>query len=51
KHMEEKEEQVNGPMIKEKRCRFENLFNVSKDERLSGDGWLAPFCQAFKIHK
>jgi hypothetical protein len=51
KHMEQKGEQVNGPMLKEKRIRFEELFNVPKDEQLSGEGWLAPFCRTYKIRE
>jgi hypothetical protein len=47
--MEEKGEQVNGPMVKEKQQRFEDLFEVPEEEQLSGDGWLAPFCKAYKI--
>ncbi|KAF9227042.1 hypothetical protein BS17DRAFT_793639 [Gyrodon lividus] len=35
KHMEGKGEQ--------------ELFNVSNEEQLSGEGWLAPFCCAYKI--
>jgi len=49
KQMEEKGEHVNGPMLKEKRRRFEELFEVPEEEQLSGDGWLAPFCKAYKI--
>ncbi|KIK73490.1 hypothetical protein PAXRUDRAFT_20788 [Paxillus rubicundulus Ve08.2h10] len=48
-HMEQKGEQVNGPMLKEKRSRFEVLFNVPEEEQLSGEGWIAPFCRVYKI--
>ncbi|KAF9219906.1 DDE-domain-containing protein [Gyrodon lividus] len=51
KHMEGKGEQVSGPMLKEKRNQFEELFNVPNEEQLSGEGWLAPFCHAYKIHE
>lgn len=47
--MEMKGEQTNGQMLKEKRARFEELFHVPDEERLSGDGWIASFCQAYKI--
>ncbi|KIK72707.1 hypothetical protein PAXRUDRAFT_180073, partial [Paxillus rubicundulus Ve08.2h10] len=48
-HMEQKGEQVNGPMPKEKRSWFEVLFNVPEEEQLSGEGWIASFCWAYKI--
>ena len=50
-HMEMKGEQTNGPMLKEKRSRFEELFNVPNEERLSGDGWIMSFCRAYKIRE
>ena len=49
KHMEGKQETVSGPMLREKRRRFEQLFNVSEEEQLKGDGWLPSFCKAYKI--
>jgi hypothetical protein len=49
--MEEKGEHVNGPMMKEKRRRFEELFEVPEEEWLSGEGWLASFCKAYKIRE
>ncbi|KAH7929555.1 DDE-domain-containing protein [Leucogyrophana mollusca] len=49
RHMEEKGETVNGPMLREKRKRFEDELNVPQNERLTGEGWLAPFCKAYKI--
>jgi len=49
--MEGKGEQVSGPMLKEKRNRFEELFNIPKEEQLAGEGWVAPFCLAYKIHE
>ena len=48
-HMESKGETVTGPMLREKRKRFEDLFKVPDAERLHGDGWLSPFCRAYKI--
>jgi hypothetical protein len=41
--MEAKGESVTGPMLKEKRRRFEELFNVPEEERLKGGGWLTSF--------
>ena len=49
RHMEGKGETVSGPMLKEKRKRFEQQFEVPKKECLLGDGWIAPFCHAFGI--
>jgi hypothetical protein len=49
KHMEEKGETVNGPMLMTKRHRFEDLFNVPENERLRGDAWLPSFCKAHKM--
>ena len=49
--MEMKGEQTNGQMLKEKQSRFEVLFNVPDEERLSGDGWIASFCRAYKIRE
>ena len=45
KGMEEKCETVNGPMLVEKRRRFEEMMNVPDAERLSGSGWVASFCK------
>ena len=47
KHMEEKGESVTGPMLKAKRLKFEEEFNVPEVERLSGDGWIVPLCKAY----
>ncbi|KIJ04375.1 hypothetical protein PAXINDRAFT_122841 [Paxillus involutus ATCC 200175] len=47
--MEGKGETVNGPMLREKRRRFEDEFGVPEEKRLTGDGWIAPFCRAYKI--
>lgn len=49
--METKGEQTNGQMLKEKWARFEELFHVPDEERLSGDGWIASFCRAYKIRE
>ncbi|KAF8227376.1 hypothetical protein L208DRAFT_1101393, partial [Tricholoma matsutake] len=38
KHMEEKGETVNGPMLKVKRLKFEEHFNVPEAECILGDG-------------
>jgi hypothetical protein len=43
--MEEKGETVTGPMLRVKREKFEDNFNVPKDERLKGEGWIALFCK------
>ena len=48
-HMESKGETVTGLMLCEKRKWFEDLLQVPDPERLCGDGWLTPFCQAYKI--
>ena len=47
-HMESKGETVTGPMLREKRKRFEDLLKVPDAERC-GDGWLGPFCRAYRI--
>lgn len=47
--MEEKGETDNGPMLREKRKRFENDFEVPEEERVEGDGWIPPFCRAYNI--
>ena len=48
-HMEEEKEMVNGPMLCEKRKRFKELFKVPEDQRLQGEGWVTPFCKAYKL--
>ena len=48
-HMVENGETVSGPMLREKRKRFESLLKVPDDERLIGDGWLPSFCKTYKI--
>ena len=49
KHMEEKGETVNGPMLKAKWSKFEEQFDVPELERLPGDGWILPFCKAYGL--
>jgi hypothetical protein len=39
-------EVVTGPMLTEKRRRFEDLHHVPEEERLKSDGWQAPFLKA-----
>jgi len=47
RHMEEKGEMVNGPMLKAKWLKFEEQFDVLETERLTAEGWIAPFCKAY----
>jgi hypothetical protein len=50
RHMaESKGETVSGPMLREKRVRFEELLNVPDNQRLSGDGWVMSFCKTYKL--
>ncbi|KAG6855876.1 hypothetical protein H0H87_009793 [Tephrocybe sp. NHM501043] len=49
KHMEAKGESVSGPMLKEKRKRYEEAFEVPDDEHLLSDGWISSFCRTYKI--
>ena len=44
-----KAEIVTGPMLREKRARFEELLNVPDNQRLSGDGWVTSFCKTYKL--
>lgn len=50
-HMENKRETVTGPMLREKRSRFEDEFQVPEKERLLGEGWLHSFCKAYNIRE
>lgn len=50
-HMEVKGEVVTGPMLREKRKRFEDELKVPEEERLSGDGWVSSFCKAYNIRE
>jgi len=36
-------------MLVAKHGRFEEAFEVPKDERLTGEGWIASFCRAYNI--
>ena len=47
--MEEKGESVTGPMLCEKHKQFEELMNIPEEQRFTGDGWIYPFCKAYKI--
>ncbi|KIJ26625.1 hypothetical protein M422DRAFT_191970, partial [Sphaerobolus stellatus SS14] len=49
KHMEEKGEVVNGPMLITKRAMFEERFGIPEKERLKGDGWVGSFRQAYGL--
>ncbi|KIJ47111.1 hypothetical protein M422DRAFT_128781, partial [Sphaerobolus stellatus SS14] len=51
KQMEDKGETVTGPMLVQKRSHFEEKLNVPQEERLLGEGWVAPFCKAYKIRE
>lgn len=52
RHMENIHETVTGPMLREKRKRFEDKFNnVPDNERLLGEAWIQSFCKAYKIRK
>ena len=42
-------ESLTGPMLKEKRKIYEELFQVPKDEQLTGNGWIGSFCKTFNI--
>lgn len=50
KHMEEvKRKTVTGPMLFEKRKRFEERFDVPLEEKLTGDGWVQSFCKTYVL--
>jgi hypothetical protein len=51
RHMENKGETVTGPMLREKRKKFEDEFDVPEKERLSGEAWVQSFCKAYKIRE
>lgn len=44
--MEKKGETITGPMLQTKCQMFEEMLRVPMEERLSGEGWIAPFCRA-----
>ncbi|KIK83360.1 hypothetical protein PAXRUDRAFT_14622 [Paxillus rubicundulus Ve08.2h10] len=48
-HMEAKGETATGPMLREKRRRFEGELQVPEKERLLSEGWLQSFCKTYKI--
>ncbi|KIJ54615.1 hypothetical protein M422DRAFT_152605, partial [Sphaerobolus stellatus SS14] len=48
-HLESKGETVNGAMLIAKRADFEAKLGVPEEERLSGEGWICSFCQAYRI--
>ena len=50
-YMEEEKEMVNRPMLCEKQKWFEELFKVPRDQWLQGEGWVTPFCKAYKLKK
>jgi hypothetical protein len=50
-HMEAIGETVTGPMLQEKRKRFEEELKVPEVERLTGDGWVASFCKTYRIRE
>ena len=50
-HMENKGEIVTGPMLREKRTRFEAEFQVPEKERLTGEGWLHSFCKTYNVQE
>jgi hypothetical protein len=43
--MEEKGEQVTGPMLTTKCTKYEDALNVPVEERLWSDGWIPNFCK------
>jgi hypothetical protein len=45
KHMEEKGEQVTGPMLMTKCTKYEDALNVPVEERLRSDAWIPNFCK------
>ena len=49
--MEDKKEHVTGPMLREKRRRFEDLLGVPEEERLTGDGWVASFTRTYNLRE
>ena len=49
--MEDKAEHVSGPMLREKRKRFEDLLGVPEEERLTGDGWVASFTKTYHLRE
>ena len=52
RHLNDKKGEVaSGPMLYKKRTEFEKALNIPEEERLTGKGWIPPFCRAYKIHQ
>jgi hypothetical protein len=49
--MEQRGKTVSGPMLREKRRRFEDKFQVPETERLLGESWIQSFCKTYKIRE
>ena len=49
--MEDKGEHTSGPMLREKRKRFEDLLGVPEEERLTGDGWVPSFTKTYHLRE
>jgi len=49
RHIEEMGETYTGDMLQSKRRRFEIMLQVPEEQRLSGKGWIHPFCRQFRI--
>ncbi|VDB95332.1 unnamed protein product [Peniophora sp. CBMAI 1063] len=47
--MEARGETPNGPMLEAKRARFEQLFDVPQEERMTSNGWLKNFTNAYGL--
>jgi Tc5 transposase DNA-binding domain len=50
-HMEGMGEVVTGPMLREKRRRFEDELQTPEEERLTGEGWVASFCRTYRLRE
>jgi hypothetical protein len=44
--MQAKGESTSGPMLQEKRARFEVIMKIPEEERLAGPGWIASWKKA-----
>jgi len=47
--MEQQGGTYNGPMLQGKRQILKEKLGVPEAERLTGDGWIAPFCRTYHI--
>jgi hypothetical protein len=47
--MEEKGEQVTGPMLVIKHQKFKERLEVLKEKRMQSDGWVSKFCKMYMI--